>query len=387
MSKRLAVLGATLTLAMVSFTAMGQTATTRVTNGEQKGSLIFWPRIDLTPGKTTVISLTNDGNSAVDVKCYYMDANKERVDFQLELSKNDTERWEINPDSFPGTTYKGLLVCWAQVVTTEGGQPDYPISWNHLFGKAIIVDYNEGSTEAKAISEYNAWAFKSPKAALSRLDTETTSGTLALDGVNYDTCPKTLMGTFVGQDPSQRSIALDGATISPIRDLLTVATCSQDLRQEYRLLTTKLAFDVFDDVEGKYTNAWECSDSWHETYLGEQNSPKTDPYFPIYFGSGSKQSVQVEANYKNFWLISKKFGPRPYGYYRVWTVVDQTNCRAVSRYGQQVYYAAPGLIGIQITKYNDDATSASDLSYAGSVTTDVIQYVPNIAPYERRAGQ
>jgi hypothetical protein len=355
MTKKLAVMGAVLTLSVA-----GSAAFAAVSNGEQKGSLLIWPRIDLTGGNTTVVSVTNDGPQTISLKCYFMDRNKNYKDREITLTRENTYRLEVDSYDFPDspkpeTNSKGLLVCWAQAKALDSNAVDAGISWNHLFGSATIINFTTGTA-----SEYKAWSFRSTKPIGTPLETE--PGILPLDGINYDTCPQNLLGTFYN-----RTATIGGVAISPVRQLLTVASCSLDLRQYAEFLPTKLEFDIFDDLERKYTGTYECSDSWHETYLGEPFSPARDAdNFPATWPNMPKQytangGTQAEYNPSNF-----KISNRPYGYYRVYTS-SKANCNArVKINGSTATARTVGLVGVQITELGSIDSTASDLSFSGA---------------------
>jgi hypothetical protein len=48
---------------------------------------------------------------------------------------------------------------------------------------------------------------------------------------------------------------------------LALTSCTLDLRQDWTPAFTKLQFDVWNEDEVKFTGAFECADSWHETRL------------------------------------------------------------------------------------------------------------------------
>jgi hypothetical protein len=89
-----------------------------------------------------------------------------------------------------------------------------------------------------------------------------------LNGVDYDFCPKRLIGNFapVGRFAEYGE---DGDSVYYEDTELTVASCKQDLRQDFDWRATKLAFNVWNEDEVKFTGAHECADSWHETLLSE----------------------------------------------------------------------------------------------------------------------
>jgi len=371
MNKQLAIWGTVLTLVVASSAAWA------IGDSNQKGSLLVFPRIDVTGSKTTLISITNDSGPTY-VHCYYLGANKDILNFEFPLTLQDMENFQVRPVDFPGSVKKGALVCWAERPETTPNTPYTPVSHNHLFGKATVIDFAAGTAY-----EYKAWAFKAIPPAGQLVGT---AGTLLLDGTNYETCPKTLLGEFFGKDRG---------AVPPTRTLLTVASCTLDLQQDAKFIATKLEFDVFGDNEYKLTNAWECSDSWHETYLGEPNTPMTDPGFPAVWGNRSG-TEQLEQNAANFNTATNSHSVSGLGWYRVYTSA-KANCNA---YVKPVTSTTPdatlaqrvGLVGVQVTemKFGDptaphSATTASNLSMSGSVLNGSIQYTPNTGQEEKKS--
>jgi cysteine-rich repeat protein len=193
-------------------------AAPNVANVTQKGSALIFPdiRVDREGADwNTLIRLQNDGSLDVTVTCYWLDGNKNRVDFSLGVTRNQPVWFDartghgthqINPfpttlaNGFdnpflltppsldeatdgPGLYFKGTLVCWA----TDAGRQTQ-VKWNHLSGTATLYHPQVGAYE------YDAYAFFAPTG----LDQEPvgTAGILALDGVFYDTCPLYQIGQF-----------------------------------------------------------------------------------------------------------------------------------------------------------------------------------------------
>ncbi len=79
-------------LAVALAVAGGALAAPNVTNTTQKGSLLVFPDIridtDASGAWNTLVRLENDGSQDVGVKCYWMDGNKNRVDFVLPMTRN-----------------------------------------------------------------------------------------------------------------------------------------------------------------------------------------------------------------------------------------------------------------------------------------------------------
>ena len=266
--RKLFVLGAMLAMASSAFAAPN------VTNVTQKGSLLVWPDIRIDDGYNTLVRLQNDGSSDVDVICYWMDGNKNRVDFIIPVTKNQAvwfdartgngtyqvNRFPIGPANgienpfLPGTGpapyNKGLLACWA----VDGGAMNQ-VKWNHLSGTATVYESSVGAYE------YNAYSFFVPTG----LDLEPVgvAGALDLNGVLYDSCPLYQIGQFT---PANLPSGVQPSAAPTVRgNRLAIASCTLNLNQDWAKVWTKLQFDIWNEDEIKFTGAYECSDSWHET--------------------------------------------------------------------------------------------------------------------------
>jgi hypothetical protein len=250
MKKTALMIGITTALAISSSAAFAAIATTN-----QKGSLLIYPKIDVRANTATWVRIVNDGLAAVTVKCYYMDVNKNRNDFEFELTKNQPFVFDAGTgdspqpvaqgaNSFPagqGFPGYGELVCFA--VSTDGTALR---NWNQLAGTATVVN------ESGAV-EYNAWAFKAVA--------PTPAGDLDLNATEYDSCPAYLFGQFSPTGSEAPGGGEYGATT------IDISSCKQDLRQDYLLNLTKLQFDVWRYDETRYTGAYECSNSFFEDTL------------------------------------------------------------------------------------------------------------------------
>jgi hypothetical protein len=261
MNHKLTAIALSTTLALGSGAAFatGNTVTLDTANTTQMSSLLVFPRIDVSEGKSTVVRITNDSTQGVYVKCYYQNhilfngsGIKNKVDFEFLVTRNQpvffdakTGQGNVRVNVFPLDGERvGSLTCWA--VKAAGNKQ---ISFNHLAGAAVLGDSASGDTET-----YNAWGFQATGADKAPVGT---GGLIEMDGKRYDACPKYLVGTFRPYNPD------------PVDTQLTVSSCTQDVRQDNVVHTTKLKFDVWNGHETKFTGAWECMDSWHQVWLRE----------------------------------------------------------------------------------------------------------------------
>jgi len=278
--KKVWVLGIALAMAGTA------SAAPNVTNATQKGSLLIFPDIRVDAPLNTLIRIENDGSLDVDVLCYWMDGNKNRVDFIIPITKNQAVWFDartgngthkVNPfpngpaNGFenpflpapdgPAPYFKGLLACWA----VDGGAQNQ-VKWNHLSGTATVYAVGDGSYE------YNAYAFFVPTG----LDQEPVgvAGALNLNGVEYDSCPLYMISQFTPLN----------APALPNRPAITgtrwaFAGCTLNLNQDWVPVFTKIQFDMWNEEEVKFTGAFDCADSWHE--LRDIDSAAQNFVFPV----------------------------------------------------------------------------------------------------------
>jgi len=249
-----------------------------VASTSQKGSVLKWPLIDIQDDDATdtIIHISNDNTIGVQVKCYYLNEKKGRRDFSFFLTPKQTATWSVSnhngtlavanfPDngSFSGGRANvGELVCFAVNGATQ-------IKFNHLSGMANIVSFSDGdAAQPHQAFTYNAYAFKA-RADVAEGAPVGTAGTILLNGEDYDACPAYLITEF---SPS-------GATLHSRQDLtsldsnLAVASCKEDLRQDFQVHITKLAFTVWNALETEFTGAYICSDTTREFGLDPQDAP------------------------------------------------------------------------------------------------------------------
>ena len=119
----------------------------------------------------------------------------------------------------------------------------------------MLINYDTG-----AAYEYTAAAF------MARAGGPGDPGTILLNNTNYDSCYQYLYGQIT---PAGQTIT-GGADV--LQNRLALASCYQDLRQDYNIYITKLNFEIWNIAETKFggSSIWDCADSWHETILGIQ---------------------------------------------------------------------------------------------------------------------
>jgi hypothetical protein len=292
--RKLSVYGLTLGLAMMAATAA---AAPNVANATQKGSLLVWPDIRVDNGWTTLVRIQNDGISDVDIVCYWMDGNKNRTDVIFPLTANaaiwfdaktGNGSFQVNPfpqgpangfdnpflitppatteagddpGPFPGGALqypRGMLVCWV-----VDGAGIYHLKWNHISGTATVWNPAVGAYE------YNAYAFFVPTGAdlapvcAGPAPCVPTPQVLNLNGVEYDQCPQYLMGQFTPEGIPLAQVP--SAAFPVIWNRLALTGCFLNLNQDWSPVFTKLEFEVWNEDERKFTGAFECADTWHET--------------------------------------------------------------------------------------------------------------------------
>jgi hypothetical protein len=84
-----------------------------------------------------------------------------------------------------------------------------------------------------------------------------------LNGVEYDSCPLYQIGQI-----SPEGSQLPG-DIVVLKNRLAIAGCTLQLNQDWVPVYTKLHFDVWNAHEVKFSGAFDCASTWHETSLAE----------------------------------------------------------------------------------------------------------------------
>ncbi|ADJ28895.1 hypothetical protein [Nitrosococcus watsonii] len=259
-------------------------------NTSEKGSLLVFPKIDVSGERNTIIRLQNDYSDSVSLKCYWKNGTKHFADFQIKLTKfqpiwlsarDGNGTYQVPP--FPtatnqryldkiglsggehatpskvslpeNATHTGELQCWA--VDSAGASE---IRWNHLVGTATVVDASQGTAY-----EYNAWGFRCLVGDNGEACVVADAGQLDLNGSEYEACPKKLISQFT---PAGREMG--GFDVQ--RNELTLASCNQDLTEEQQYHFSFLKFNVWNEQEVKYTGAYQCIDSWHQGLLDEMQN-------------------------------------------------------------------------------------------------------------------
>jgi hypothetical protein len=247
-------------------------AAQNVGNTSQKGSLLIFPNIDVSGGFDTIVRISNDANSGIDLTCYYINERKGRRDFHLRLTRKQPIWFSVKNHSgtfpvaqFPndgtyafGDANKGALLCWATDVALAN-----QISHNHLSGTATVVfGVGENGTAFQVAYTYPSWNFTARPGTAAGAAVGT-PGRLDLTGADtaYDACPNYLIGHF---SPAGAAIETgSGAGTEFVEENnLSVLSCNQDLRQDFTPHFTKLQFQVWNEQEVKFTGAHECSDGY-----------------------------------------------------------------------------------------------------------------------------
>jgi hypothetical protein len=271
-------LGLLLSAVLFTTPASAQVASTSI-----KGSVLKFPLIDIQSEdtRTTIVHISNDGNSAVNVKCYYMNEAKGRRDFAFKLTPKQTVTWDvythsgtINVAAFPANAVPGFanfrtdigeLTCFA--VNSAGSQQT---RWNHLSGTATVVYFNDGdASQPRQAFTYNAWAFRA-RPGVAEGAPVGVAGTILLDGVEYDGCPGYLITEF---SPAGATLATGRGDVTFLDSNLSVVSCKEDLRQDFTPHFTKLQFNVWNAQETKFTGAYVCANSFRELGLDTVDAP------------------------------------------------------------------------------------------------------------------
>jgi len=248
----------------------------RVTNTSKKGSLLVYPLIKVSPvdvqdGNDTIVLIGNDYPTKVRLNCRYMwPDNCGCYTFSFTLTGNQSIAFsaktgedidgdkafprKVRIDPFEGLNYgqyAGELRCWATNSAND------PISWNHLYGSAIV---KEGSNQTW---EYSAWRFavgyEVPRGYLVKDDAGDPTRIIRLTGMpnTYDACPERLLFNFVKQVSAPNTT--DPYPEGQAENRLTLVPCKQDCVSS----PVQARFSIYDEYENDASaNAcWDCDEN------------------------------------------------------------------------------------------------------------------------------
>ncbi|MBK8913041.1 MAG: VWA domain-containing protein [Phycisphaerales bacterium] len=295
---------------------------------DQKGSLLQFSKVELRWRQIggewrliqdTFIELSNDYPAPVSVQLYFINgdpslapAGGERghpgcnnADNIIHLTQNEPTWWSSatglpkgvvpfhaldggnppgrpDPDGSADRVLRGYLLAWAV------DNFDREIRWNHLSGKATVLNYADASAW-----EYAPWAFqiRCGDHGAQPLDcieydangvccaAEVIPGRLDMDGFQYDNAPAVLLGQFFASNPpqgnppgpsglSRRNEA--GVIIAPVEldTELVLHPASADLRQETNgPVATKAKFNIWNENEVQFSNTEYCISCWDQRLL------------------------------------------------------------------------------------------------------------------------
>ncbi len=253
----------------------------RVTATE-KGSLLIYPKVELRWDSSqnliqdTFITINNDYNAGVDIQLYFVSETCTNVDNTITLTKNEPAYWSaysgapkgVSPFTVLGDPYpdpeepseyilRGYVIAWAI------GEAYEQVSWNHLYGGATIVDYDNGEAW-----EYNAFTFQVLDSTLLPGEPVGTPGILNLDGVEYDSGFDILLLDFFASG----SDAFSGGGGNVYHDTdLTLMILDNDVTQDAPTPpTTKAKFSIWNQNEVGFSGMEYCFTKWYQTLLSTQ---------------------------------------------------------------------------------------------------------------------
>lgn len=313
-TKKLLMTGlASLTLAGLAGQAHAQ-ANVAGPSDTLRASLLAFTQIDTSPGRTTLIQISNDRNAEVHIQCLWQTADKIVDSFDFKMSGFETRLFDVKSgDGYPagignqfpppGSIYvpplaKGELICFAIQLEDVVDRVLDPIRWDYLTGVARVVQYNAPGW----VTEYPAWAVRGNQGVpqgqeLPVTDNGDGSFTLNLQGPatgTYEACPRVLLGDLITR-PSVVPLGLpgDAGTLTVVENHLYVALCTQRLEEGAPDLYSKLIISGTDQLERSFSYE-QCGDTWYDINLGDAAPPV--PYW------GPRTNWNVFLNINNRWV-------------------------------------------------------------------------------------
>jgi len=294
--KKLLICMIALTFVLAGMIGMSSAAQ-NVANDTQKGSLLIFPKIDVSDHKDTIVRICNDYSAAVHVTCFWVNSILQNLGFDFTLYGNqctwfsakygNSERRQFDIPVFPiafgpghpgipatgfADSFTGELKCF-----TSNADTGRPISFNHLFGTAEIMF---GTDDNILMYGYPSWNFTARGVA--RGTGVGVNGELKLNGQAgfFDACPAYLTTEYL---PPVMGL-VQGTEIA-------LVPCIQDMRQDGTGVSTKAKFDIWDMNGTKMGTAWKCVNTLFDGFLapagyfGSGFTPGTDPWTGLPIGA------------------------------------------------------------------------------------------------------
>jgi hypothetical protein len=284
-----------------------------------KGSLLYFPNVEIKWNalgevtQTTVIELSNDYPGDVHVLMYFVNGDAptpavtvfgggiiERahagwnfVDNQILLTQHEPTFWDVvtgqpkgvvpfgnldpgipqfplpgrpDPEVAGGRMVRGFIVAWA--VTIDG----HEITWNHLRGNAMIVNYADQSAW-----QYDAAAFRAlgVEGQPTMDECGANPGRLKLDGIEYQTGYERLLFEFMTPGTTLSS---GPRSLLQVDTDLTLLPMTLDFRATSQHpgsvpTTTWARFDIWNQNEIRFSGTSTCISCWHQAPIGSHPQP------------------------------------------------------------------------------------------------------------------
>ncbi|MBK8914887.1 MAG: VWA domain-containing protein [Phycisphaerales bacterium] len=277
----------------------------------RKGSLLVYSNVEVRWDaggnviQDTFLEMSNDYPDSVAVQLYFVNGDLPSaiepgwniLDNVIHLTQDESTYWSaatglpkgvspwsaLDPGPPPGRpdadvpgarVLRGAVYAWA--VDRFNGQ----IRWNHLSGKAMIVNYADASA-----AEYPVWAAQAMGVEHGLRVGQ--GGVLRLNGLDYEQAPDQLILDFVAS--GSMALSGGGALVGVDTDL-TLHPVSVDFRQETTgPVLTKARFDIWNENEVRFSNTEVCVSCWHQQLLSAYAS------IPNHFLLGNLQTNKGKA--------------------------------------------------------------------------------------------
>lgn len=268
-------------LVLTGVVSLASAADPVAANQAKKGSLLVFPKVEVSTFRDTIIEINNDWTSGTTVKCYWTNNEQKSFNFSFRITRNQPvyfsaktgrgsetifsdDEGGVRP--FVGDETGGFLTCWASNAALNKAQ-----QFDQLYGKATIVDFTPpsiqtfGETEFLLIQslawEYNAFAFQvAPKANGEKVKLRAQVGENVSDIVGkfelsgqpeaFTACQDYLVGDLVAEGAR---MIINEQPVTSLGTGITLWSCNQHLEQGGAVTPFAVQAIGFDENENAYT--------------------------------------------------------------------------------------------------------------------------------------